>query len=158
MIALDPSLSATVDGIGPPLTGTVNGDSQGIRPRAPVRTRTCSPRRCMHSNHSLSDVPVISSKAPAAWEEEDWIKFTIGGHSFRKVKECARCTVPGRDQQTGEFHFKGGSFDGVKGKLLTAQTTLMKAFPVKAADPEWASCMPLCFSPIFYVHNIVVKE
>jgi hypothetical protein len=68
----------------------------------------------------------IVVKAKSAWEEEDWLTFKMANHSFRKIKECARCTVPGRDQTTGEYHFKGGSYDGVKGKLLTAQSTLVK--------------------------------
>lgn len=37
------------------------------------------------------------------------------------------------------YHFKGGEFDGVKGKLLTPQNTLSKAFPAKAADDEWGN-------------------
>lgn len=72
----------------------------------------------------------------------------IGAHTFRKIKECPRCTVPGRNQTTGEFHFKGGEYEGVAGKLLTPQNTLSKMFPAKAADDEWASWK----GPVFGVY------
>lgn len=73
------------------------------------------------------------------WAEETWKEFKIGDTNFRFIKECARCTVPGRNQITGEFNFKGGEFNGVKGQLLKVQTTLSKTFPDKAADDTWGS-------------------
>eukprot|EP00038_Savillea_parva_P001603 m.105684 g.105684 ORF g.105684 m.105684 type:complete len:410 (+) comp10560_c0_seq1:1227-2456(+) len=82
---------------------------------------------------------IVIRGAPAAWDEEDWSEFDINGIQFRFLKECPRCTVPGRNQQTGEYHFAGGEYDGVKGALLTPQNTLSKAFPDKAADPTWGT-------------------
>jgi len=82
---------------------------------------------------------VVIRSTGMAWAEEDWLVFEIASQPFRKLKECPRCTVPGRNQTTGEYHFKGGEFDGVKGKLLTPQNTLSKAFPAKAADDEWGN-------------------
>lgn len=81
---------------------------------------------------------VVDGDGPA-WDEETWRDFSVGGTKFRFLKECPRCSVPGRDQKTGEFHFKGGGFDGVTGKLLHVQNTLKKAFPAKADDDSWLS-------------------
>ena len=62
------------------------------------------------------------------------------GLQFTAPSKTTRAgTVPGRNQTTGDYHFKGGEFDGVKGKLLTPQNTLTKAFPAKAADEEWGN-------------------
>ncbi|KAJ9457406.1 Molybdenum cofactor sulfurase [Diplonema papillatum] len=77
----------------------------------------------------------------AAWEEEEWLSFDVGGCRFRKIKECPRCSVPCRNQATGDYVFAGSppKRDGVAGSKLQLQVTLGKVFPKKAKDPEWGS-------------------
>ena len=56
---------------------------------------------------------IVVAGLPAAWDEEEWAEFVVGnadnGVKFRSIKECPRCTVPGRNQETGEFHFVSGA-------------------------------------------------
>jgi len=37
-----------------------------------------------------------------AFEEDNWNYFTIGTHTFRGVKQCARCNIPNINQETAE--------------------------------------------------------
>lgn len=56
------------------------------------------------------------------------------------LQRRSNVTCPRIDSQdTGEYHFAGGSFDGVKGKLLNPQATLKNAFPKKATDASWGT-------------------
>jgi hypothetical protein len=43
---------------------------------------------------------VVSGCAPHA--EDDWRRIRIGGLTFRVVKPCSRCPIPGLDPETGE--------------------------------------------------------
>ena len=72
---------------------------------------------------------IVVDRTRRAWEEEEWQDFDVGRTAFRRLKVCARCTVPARDQQTGEFINQGN-------KLLV-QKTLRKMFPDKCEDEEW---------------------
>jgi uncharacterized protein len=44
----------------------------------------------------------IVVKGAAAWAEDTWQDFTIGGANLRNVKPCARCQVTTTDQASGE--------------------------------------------------------
>jgi len=64
-----------------------------------------------------------------AWQEELWDRFCIGSISFRGWKPTPRCTVPTRNQSTGDFQIP-------KNKALVT-VTLRKHWPKKCVDEEW---------------------
>lgn len=131
------------------------GDQVAFQDFAPILISNQSSIEDLNHRMGTHSYPITSFRSNVvmeatgrAWVEEDWLLFEIASQPFRKLKECPRCTVPGRNQTTGDYHFKGGEFDGVKGKLLTPQNTLTKAFPAKAADEEWGNWK----GPIFGVY------
>jgi len=74
------------------------------------------------------------------WVEETWRTIQVVHTSksgrntvvtFSKIKDTPRCTVPCRDQQTGNFLFPKDS--------VLLWKVLRKAFPAKAKDPEWGA-------------------
>mmetsp|Transcript_35314 Transcript_35314/g.113830 ORF Transcript_35314/g.113830 Transcript_35314/m.113830 type:complete len:399 (+) Transcript_35314:85-1281(+) len=82
--------------------------------------------------HSFRGNIVVKGAAP--WAEEGWASVLIeaaGGEAFElgKIKECPRCTVPCRDEATGQFLF-------LRDKLKLWKV-LKAAFPLKFSDPEW---------------------
>jgi len=84
------------------------------------------------------------------WAEETWrmiqvvhkngsgIDSTI---TLNKIKEVPRCTVPCRDQDTGEFLFPQ--------ETLRLWKVLRKAFPAKDKDPEWGTWVGPYFGVYF---------
>jgi MOSC domain len=86
---------------------------------------------------------IVVDGAPP-WAEETWAELDVVASSsstdqngaapplrLHTIKQCPRCTVPCRDQTTGEFLFPNEKF-----KLWNV---LKKAFPRKSTDPEWGS-------------------
>lgn len=101
---------------------------------------------------------VVQDTGGDAWAEESWLRVGVGigggGEELElvKIKECPRCTVPTRDQDTGEYVFKTKEFEGVKGGLLHATATLKKTFPHKAADDEWGTWKGAFFG-VYFGHD-----
>eukprot|EP01063_Lacrimia_lanifica_P032787 TRINITY_DN5663_c0_g2_i1.p1 TRINITY_DN5663_c0_g2~~TRINITY_DN5663_c0_g2_i1.p1 ORF type:complete len:411 (+),score=161.14 TRINITY_DN5663_c0_g2_i1:104-1234(+) len=89
---------------------------------------------------------VVDGAVP--WEEEDWAEFAIGPIRFHKIKECPRCSIPCRNQETGGFVFQKGQFNGVKGTSLEFTKVLDKMFPWKKNDEEWGKWK----APVFGVY------
>ena len=88
---------------------------------------------------------VVDGDSLAPWEEESWSSLEITSSptmnnanneaspllTLRTIKQCPRCTVPCRDQITGQFLFSP--------EKLKLWTVLKHAFPRKFSDPEWGS-------------------
>eukprot|EP00750_Incisomonas_marina_P028462 INCI6729.1.p1 GENE.INCI6729.1~~INCI6729.1.p1 ORF type:complete len:403 (+),score=55.98 INCI6729.1:279-1487(+) len=91
---------------------------------------------------------VVSGFRP--WEEWKWSLLKIGSQknggatTLRLLKPCPRCTVPARNNKTGEWQLAGTG----KPKLL-AQRTLGKMFPQHLKDDEWGDQWQ---GPCFGVH------
>lgn len=93
---------------------------------------------------------VVDGSALPAWDEENWWRIRVGGFELWKIKECPRCTVPCRDQESGEFLFKGKD-------MLKLWKVLKEAFPRKYADPEWGHWAGAFFG-VYYGYDPVLAE
>lgn len=79
------------------------------------------------------------------WAEESWYKLKVGDLVLHTIKACPRCTVPCRDQTTGEFLFED---------KLKLWKVLKAAFPRKFNDPEWGSWAG-AYMGVYMGHNAV---
>ena len=119
------------------------GDGVSFQDYAPFLMTSSSSCRDLDSRMGTSGYPVLSFRGSIVvdgcdpWEEETWLEFKVGPYLFRKIKECPRCSIPCRDQQTGEFVFSKKGFSGKKASSLFPTLTLRKMFPAKAADEKW---------------------
>jgi len=89
---------------------------------------------------------VVVEATSGAWSEESWQELITGDRSIllRRLKECPRCTVPCRDQDSGQFYFKDDA--------LKATKALRKLRPQKADDPEWKSWTGPFFG-VYFAHS-----
>jgi len=78
-----------------------------------------------------------------AWIEETWKCIDVGGVTLNKIKECPRCTVPCRDEMTGDFVFPN--------EKLLLWKLLRTAFPRKNSDSEWGTWAGPFFG-VYYGH------
>eukprot|EP01060_Flectonema_neradi_P037720 TRINITY_DN7676_c0_g1_i1.p1 TRINITY_DN7676_c0_g1~~TRINITY_DN7676_c0_g1_i1.p1 ORF type:complete len:375 (+),score=61.32 TRINITY_DN7676_c0_g1_i1:45-1169(+) len=119
------------------------GDGVAFQDYAPFLMTSSSSCRDLDAKMGTKGYPVLSFRGSIVvdgcdpWEEETWTEFKVGPYLFRKIKECPRCSIPCRDQTTGEFVFSKSGFDGVRASSLFPTMTLRKMFPAKAADAEW---------------------
>eukprot|EP01065_Artemidia_motanka_P012077 TRINITY_DN16590_c0_g1_i1.p1 TRINITY_DN16590_c0_g1~~TRINITY_DN16590_c0_g1_i1.p1 ORF type:complete len:425 (+),score=44.78 TRINITY_DN16590_c0_g1_i1:66-1277(+) len=130
------------------------GDGVAFQDWSPFLMTSLSSALELGKRMGATNYPVLSGRgsivvegAPA-WDEEEWLEFTVGGVPFRKLKECPRCNVPNRDQTTGEFLFESGKFLGAQGGRMKPMGTLRRMFPQKAVDAEWGIWM----GPFFGVY------
>eukprot|EP00756_Hemistasia_phaeocysticola_P007690 Hpha_TRINITY_DN14371_c0_g1::TRINITY_DN14371_c0_g1_i1::g.87178::m.87178 len=120
-----------------------DGDGVAFQDWSPFLLTSLSSAADLARRMGSSSYPVLSARgsivvdgAPA-WDEEEWLDFSIGPIAFRKLKECPRCSVPNRDQTTGSFLLEAGSYLGAVGTKYLPMATLRRAFPQKADDDEW---------------------
>ena len=93
---------------------------------------------------------VVAGEGLAPWEEDTWKSLNIGEEaSFRVLKSCPRCTVPARNQKSGDWQYP------TKGEKLKVQKALRKMFPEKTVDDEWGAEWQ---GPMFGVHVAVDFE
>lgn len=109
--------------------------------------------RFLASEAGVDHYPIASFRGnivvdtDVAWEEETWTHVDIvscaGGPplTIRKIKECPRCTVPCRDEVTGNYLFPGDN--------LKLWTTLKRVFPDKAVDADWGNWAGVFFGVYF---------
>jgi len=96
---------------------------------------------------------VVDGQQLEPWAEETWSRLEISSGSssslfLHNIKPCPRCTVPCRDQTTGNFLFP---------EKLLLWKVLKATFPRKFHDPEWGSWAG-AYMGVYMGHNGEIGE